>query len=121
MPNDPEADGLTAGGPSAVIKPLARRVDHSNEMMGRIRHRLKCLNLSGLFLLPGLPDIGLEPETAGFTELCRQCIRRCGLSFLLLPACFGADAIWFAMPVTEVIIFGYAAVMIRRCSLRLSD
>lgn len=44
-----------------------------------------------------------------------------GALLLLLPACFGADAIWFAMPVTEAIVFAYAAVMMRRCSRRLSD
>ena len=33
----------------------------------------------------------------------------------LLPALFGADSIWLAMPVTELIIACYAAAVMRRC------
>lgn len=44
---------LTCKKKSVTIDRLARRANHSVEMMGWIRHRLKCLTLSSLFYLEG--------------------------------------------------------------------
>lgn len=42
---------------------------------------------------------------------------RYGLSFLLLPVVAGADSLWLAMPVTELIV----AVMMRKYTKALPD
>lgn len=41
-----------------------------------------------------------------------------GLLILLLPAVAGADTIWFAMPVTEVVVAVYAAAAMFRSARR---
>lgn len=37
-----------------------------------------------------------------------------GILIMVLPALVNADAIWFAMPVTELLVMLYAASMIRK-------
>lgn len=46
---------------------------------------------------------------------------RYGMSFLLLPIVAGADSLWFAMPVTELIVAVYVAVMMRKYTKALPD
>ena len=41
-------------------------------------------------------------------------LRAYALSFLLLPALLGPDAIWYAMPLTELLVFLAVAVLLRR-------
>lgn len=38
-----------------------------------------------------------------------------GLLIYLLPVVAGADSIWFAMPITELVVAVFVAVMMRRC------
>ncbi len=44
-----------------------------------------------------------------------------GALIYLLPAVAGADAIWFAMPITELVVAVYVAVMMVRYTRRLED
>lgn len=43
-----------------------------------------------------------------------------GILIFLLPAIAGADSIWYAMPITELLAAVYAAVMMKRCDRALS-
>lgn len=43
-----------------------------------------------------------------------------GILIFLLPAVAGADSIWYAMPITELLAAVYAAVMMKRCDRALS-
>lgn len=43
-----------------------------------------------------------------------------GILIFLLPAIVGADSIWYAMPITELLAAVYAAVMMKRCDRALS-
>ena len=42
-----------------------------------------------------------------------------GILIFLLPALFGAGAIWFAMPLTELLVAVYVLAMMRRCTAAL--
>lgn len=42
-----------------------------------------------------------------------------GILIFLLPALFGAGAIWFAMPLTELLVTVYVLAMMRRCTAAL--
>ena len=44
-----------------------------------------------------------------------------GVLITLLPALFGADALWFSMPVTEAIIAVYVIFMMIRYTGKLTD
>lgn len=44
-----------------------------------------------------------------------------GILILLLPAVAPAGSIWFAMPITELLTAVFVAIMMRRCSRKLSD
>ncbi len=46
-------------------------------------------------------------------------IRAYALSFLLLPALLGAASLWFAMPVTELIVMACAAAMLQKYTKEL--
>ncbi len=50
----------------------------------------------------------LKPGTAFVVSVARGLVIS-GLLILLLPAAFGAQALWFAMPVTELLVAVYAA------------
>ena len=42
-----------------------------------------------------------------------------GIFIFVLPALFGAGAIWFAMPLTELMVAVYVLAMMRRCTAAL--
>lgn len=44
-----------------------------------------------------------------------------GILILLLPAVAPAGSIWFTMPITELLTAVFVAIMMRRCSRKLSD
>jgi putative MATE family efflux protein len=44
-----------------------------------------------------------------------------GILIMILPAAVSADALWFAMPVTELLVAMYAAVMIRKDTRALPE
>ncbi len=45
----------------------------------------------------------------------RYCNKRC--SDTLLPVAFGGNAVWWAMPITEAVVFVYSAVMMKKVKL----
>ena len=45
----------------------------------------------------------------------RQILTLFGAEETLLPVVAGADSIWFAMPITELVVAVFMAVMMRRC------
>ncbi len=55
----------------------------------------------------------LKPQTALFISIMRGAVISGGLIYLL-PALFGAGTLWYAMPVTELAVAGYAAFRIIR-------
>ena len=54
----------------------------------------------------------MKPKAAFVVSVARG-LAISGILILLLPALVSADAIWFAMPVTELLVMLYAAAMIR--------
>lgn len=44
-----------------------------------------------------------------------------GILICLLPLLAGASSLWFAMPVTELLVASFVAVMITRCTKRLAN
>lgn len=44
-----------------------------------------------------------------------------GLLIYLLPAAFGADSIWFAMPITELLVAVFVITMMRCYTKQLSN
>ena len=44
-----------------------------------------------------------------------------GALIMLLPAAFGANSIWLAMPITEVITATYVIIMMARYTKKLSS
>ena len=44
-----------------------------------------------------------------------------GALILLLPPLFGADALWYAMPVTELVTAVYVAVSMKKYTGRLPE
>ena len=40
-----------------------------------------------------------------------------GALILLLPVAFGGNAVWWAMPITEAVVFVYSAVMMKKVKL----
>ena len=55
----------------------------------------------------------MNPRAAFVVSVFRGCVVS-GILILLLPAMAGPDAIWFAMPITELIVAVYAVRMIAR-------
>ena len=60
----------------------------------------------------------MKPGTAFLVSVLRGCLIS-GALILLLPAVLGADALWFAMPITELLVAAYAVVQISRDTQRL--
>lgn len=60
----------------------------------------------------------LRPTAAFLVSIARGAVIS-GCLIWLLPALAGADAIWFAMPVTELLVAACAAWMMARCTKRL--
>ena len=52
----------------------------------------------------------IKPEAAFIVSVSRGCLIS-GILILLLPVIAGADSIWFAMPITELIVAVYAVYM----------
>ena len=55
----------------------------------------------------------MKPKAAFVVSVARGLLIS-GILILLLPVVTGADSIWFAMPITELLVMIYAAVMIRK-------
>ena len=55
----------------------------------------------------------MKPKAAFVVSVARGLVIS-GLLIMVLPALVNADAIWFAMPVTELLVMLYAASMIRK-------
>lgn len=62
----------------------------------------------------------MKPGTAFLVSLARGTVIS-GCLILLLPAALGAGSIWFAMPVTELIVAVYAVERMARYTKRLPD
>ena len=62
----------------------------------------------------------LKPQTAFMVSVTRGLVVS-GILIFVLPMVFGADSLWFAMPMTEVITTVYAFLAMRRCTLALPD
>ena len=61
----------------------------------------------------------MQPRAAFLVSISRGLIIS-GILILLLPAAAGADAIWLAMPITELCVAIYVVCMIRRYTKKLS-
>lgn len=61
----------------------------------------------------------MQPKTAFIVSVSRGCIVS-GLLILFLPSLAGADSVWFAMPVTELLVAIYSVYMIFRCTTSMS-
>ena len=55
----------------------------------------------------------MKPKAAFVVSVARGLVIS-GILIMVLPALVNADAIWFAMPVTELLVMLYAASMIRK-------
>ena len=55
----------------------------------------------------------MKPKAAFTVSVARGLIIS-GILIIILPALIGADAIWFAMPVTELAVMVYAASAVRK-------
>lgn len=52
----------------------------------------------------------MKPKAAFIVSITRGFIIS-GILILILPAAFGAESIWFTMPITELIVMVYAAAV----------
>ena len=104
--------------------PDPRREGHSKEMTDRIRDKLRCLFLIRFFALSGLLQEDekmdflngriktiyfqalMKPKTAFLASVARGLVIS-GVLIYLLPVVFGGNAVWSAMPVTELIVAAY--------------
>lgn len=62
----------------------------------------------------------LKPKAAFVVSVSRGLVIS-GILILLLPVTVGADMLWFAMPITELLVMLYAASRIRTYTKRLPD
>lgn len=60
----------------------------------------------------------LQPKAAFIMSVARGLVIS-GALILMLPLLAGADSLWFAMPITELVTAVYAAACIRRYTARL--
>lgn len=60
----------------------------------------------------------LQPKAAFIVSVARGLVIS-GALILMLPLLAGADSLWFAMPITELVTAVYAAACIRRYTARL--
>lgn len=56
----------------------------------------------------------MKPSTAFVVSVSRGAVIS-GILIYLLPVIAGASDIWFAMPITELVVAVFMAVMMRRC------
>ena len=61
----------------------------------------------------------LHAATAAILTMAPGIVRTYAVSFLLLPAVLGPASIWWAMPVTELLVACYAAAAMRRATRAL--
>ena len=61
----------------------------------------------------------MKPSAAFVVSVARGLVIS-GALILLLPVTVGADAIWFAMPITELVVAIYAAATMRSCTKKLA-
>lgn len=62
----------------------------------------------------------LKPRTSLLVSVARGAVISGGLIFLL-PLLAGADSIWFAMPITELLVAVFVGVKIRQYTRKLLD
>ena len=62
----------------------------------------------------------MKPKAAFVVSVSRGLVIS-GILIFLLPAAAGADAIWFAMPLTELIVAVYVAVMMVKYTKQTSN
>lgn len=62
----------------------------------------------------------MKPKAAFIVSISRGLVIS-GILILLLPVIAGADSIWFAMPLTELLVAVYVVCMIVRYTKQLSD
>lgn len=62
----------------------------------------------------------MKPKAAFTVSVSRGCIIS-GILIMVLPAVMGADSIWFAMPITELLVAGYAVWTITKYTKKLSS
>ena len=56
----------------------------------------------------------MKPSTSFVVSVSRGAVIS-GILIYLLPVIAGASSIWFAMPITELVVAVFVAVMMRRC------
>ena len=62
----------------------------------------------------------MKPAAAFVVSVARGLVIS-GILIMILPVVVSADALWFAMPVTELLVAVYAAVMIRKDTRALPE
>jgi Na+-driven multidrug efflux pump len=62
----------------------------------------------------------MKPKIAFVVSVARGVIIS-GILIYLLPLLFGADSIWFAMPITEVLIVVYVIIKMLKYTKQLSN
>ena len=62
----------------------------------------------------GIATAMMKPSTAFAVSVGRGAVLS-GVLIYLLPVVAGADSIWLAMPITELVVAVFVAAMMRRC------
>lgn len=62
----------------------------------------------------------MKPKVAFIVSVFRGCVIS-GALIMLLPLIAGASAVWFAMPITELLVVIYVVCMIIKCTKNMSD
>lgn len=62
----------------------------------------------------------MKPKAAFYVSVFRGCIIS-GILIMLLPIMAGAESIWFAMPVTELLVAIYVVFMMNKYTRELSQ
>lgn len=61
----------------------------------------------------------MKPKAAFVVSVARGCVIS-GILILLLPVLTGADSIWLAMPITELVVLLYALTTMKRMTKALT-
>ena len=61
----------------------------------------------------------MEPKTSFIVSVSRGAVIS-GILICILPAVVGADAIWFAMPITELLVAIYVTMRMAQCTKAVS-
>ena len=62
----------------------------------------------------------MKPKAAFVVSVARGCVIS-GILILLLPVLTGADSIWLAMPITELVVLLYAVATMKRMTKALAQ